>query len=60
MNNPHSITDSTTIEAVFNRKTNNSDGFALSQNIVILTKILNSYKNLIFSSFINKKQNFAG
>ena len=59
MNNPLAISENTNIEGVFNRKTQASEKFKISQNLVILTKILNSYKNLIFSSFINKKQNFS-
>lgn len=59
MNNPLAISEHTNIEGVFNRKTQASEKFKISQNLVILTKILNSYKNLIFSSFINKKQNFS-
>ena len=59
MNNPNAINSNTKIESAFNRKTSQADGSPVSSTLVILTKILNSYKNLIFSSFISKKQGYA-
>lgn len=59
MNNPLIIGDNTRIESVFNKKIPlGVDEAGRSPHLVILAKILNSYKNLIFSSFISKKQGF--
>lgn len=57
MNNPKSITDQTKIEGVFNQKLNFPGYGYMNQGLVILTKILNAHKNLIFMAFISRKQN---
>jgi hypothetical protein len=59
MNNPLAITEYTKIESVFNRKVQGGyDYKSISSHLVILTKILNSYKNLLFSSFISRKDTY--
>lgn len=55
MNNPLAITENTKIESVFNRKLQTFDHKNPAPHLAILTKILNSHKNLLFSSFISRK-----
>lgn len=55
MNNPQAVTEQTKIESAFNRKTAWLDNPNVQPNLVILTKILNSYKNLIIFNFVSKR-----
>lgn len=69
MNNPLAIGPHTKIEEAFHRKLQlqtgeptppGSAGPLKARRLVILTKILNSHKNLIFYSLISKKNGFFG
>lgn len=56
MNNPQSLSETSSIEAIFNKKVKNSENMDQAATLLILNKILNSYKNPIFTSYISKKQ----